>query len=106
MDIADKIKYVRSEIAQVSQEEFAKRINVTRNTIKNWENGISKPTTNHILLISILYNISTDYLLLDNAPEALSLFGLNDKKYNLLKSLIELYSEGISKDEKIKRNRK
>lgn len=106
MDIADKIKYIRSEIAQVSQEEFAKRINVTRNTIKNWETGISKPTTNHSLLISILWNVSTDYLLLDEAPEALSLFGLSNEKYSLLRSLIEIYSEGMGTNEKTKGDRK
>lgn len=99
MDIADKIKYIRTDIARTSQDEFAKRINVTRNTVKNWESGISKPTINHILLISILWGISTDFLLINNAPEALSLFGLSDEKYDLLFSLIKIYREEIKINE-------
>lgn len=97
MDLADKIKYIRTDIAKISQEDFAKSLNVTRNTVKNWESGISTPTINHILLISILWGLSTDYLLFDDAPEALSLFGLSDEKYELLSSLIELYRRKESK---------
>lgn len=99
MDIADKIKYIRTNIAKISQDDFAKTINVTRNTVKNWESGISKPTVNHILHISILWGLSTDYLLIDDAPEALSLFGLSDEKYNLLSALIKLYREEANRDE-------
>lgn len=98
MDIADKIKYIRTDIAKISQDDFAKSINVTRNTVKNWESGISKPTTNHILLIAILWGISTDYLLMNDSPESLSLFGLSDEKYNLLNMLIKIYRERKNND--------
>lgn len=93
MDIADKIKYTRINVVKISQGDFAKSINVTRNTVKNWESGISKPTVNHILLISILWGLSTDYLLIDDALEAISLFRLSDEKYHLLSSLTKIYRE-------------
>lgn len=99
MDIADKIKYIRTNIAKISQDDFARHLNVTRNTVKNWESGISKPTINHIILISISWGVSTDYLLIDDAPESLSLYGLNDEKYNLLLTLIKIYRERINNNE-------
>lgn len=89
MDIADKIKFLRVNVAQLSQNSFASKINVTRNTIKNWESGASKPTVSHIVLISLLCDVSTDYLIFDNCPYELSLNGLSNDDYKLLSDLIE-----------------
>ena len=36
MDIADKIKFLRTNILDISQDKFAKKIAVTRATINNW----------------------------------------------------------------------
>lgn len=35
MDIADKIKFLRTNILDISQDKFAKKIAVTRATINN-----------------------------------------------------------------------
>ena len=35
MDIADKIKFLRTNILDLSQDKFAKKIDVTRSTINN-----------------------------------------------------------------------
>ena len=40
MDIADKIKFLRTNILDLSQDKFAKKIDVTRSTINNWEQGL------------------------------------------------------------------
>ena len=37
MDIADKIKFLRTNILDISQDKFAKKIAVTRATINNWD---------------------------------------------------------------------
>ena len=42
MDIADKIKFLRTNILDLSQDKFAKKIDVTRATINNWEQGVSQ----------------------------------------------------------------
>lgn len=42
MTIADKIKEIRKE-EDVSQEEFSVMLEVTRQTISNWENGTAVP---------------------------------------------------------------
>ena len=38
--IADKIKYART-IKKLTQEQVAEDLNVSRQTISNWENGVS-----------------------------------------------------------------
>ena len=46
-----------------SQEEFAERMNVSRQAISRWENGTALPDANNILQLSKLFNVTADYLL-------------------------------------------
>lgn len=93
MDTADKIKFLRTQKLKMGQNIFAKKIDVTRKTIINWENGTSKPTVAHIMMISILCNVTTDYLIFDNHPLELSLKEIDDEEYILLKSIIEYFTK-------------
>ena len=49
-----------------SQEEFAEKLNVSRQAISRWENGAASPDAQNILQISKLFGVSADYLLNDN----------------------------------------
>lgn len=62
MEIGTQIKKYRSEM-ELSQEELAERIYVTRQTISNWENGKSYPDIHSLLLLGSLFNISLDQLI-------------------------------------------
>lgn len=46
----------------LSQEELAEKIYVTRQTISNWENNKSYPDIHSLLLLSSIFNISLDQL--------------------------------------------
>lgn len=87
-DTAEKIKDLRTNTLNLSQDQLAKKINVSRKTISNWENGASNPSTEILLLLALLSNVTTDYLIYDNHPLELSLNGIGDKEYNMLKELI------------------
>ena len=39
MNTAERIKMIRAE-RKISQEELAERVNVSRQTISKWENGL------------------------------------------------------------------
>ena len=41
MDLGKKIMTMRNE-KNLSQEQLAEKLNVTRQTISNWENGVSQ----------------------------------------------------------------
>ena len=60
--IADKIKNART-IKKLTQEQVAEDLNVSRQTISNWENGKSLPDIVSIIRMSELYDLSLDELL-------------------------------------------
>ncbi|WP_417091424.1 helix-turn-helix transcriptional regulator, partial [Marvinbryantia sp.] len=61
MEIGTQIKKYRLA-SELSQEELAEKIYVTRQTISNWENGRNYPDVKSLLLLSSLFNISLDIL--------------------------------------------
>ena len=46
-----------------SQEDLADKLNVSRQTVSKWETGQSTPEMDKLILISKLFDISTDELL-------------------------------------------
>ncbi|SFH95190.1 helix-turn-helix domain-containing protein, partial [Pisciglobus halotolerans] len=57
-----RLKQKRNEL-QMTQEEVAEKIHVSRQTISNWENGRNLPDINSLVLISEIYAISLDELM-------------------------------------------
>jgi len=62
MEIGAKLKDARME-AGLTQENVAEEIQVSRQTISNWENEKSYPDIISVIYLSNLYNISLDDLL-------------------------------------------
>ena len=62
MELNAQIKKYRSSL-NLSQEELAEKLYVTRQTISNWENGKSYPDIHSLLLLSSLFNVSLDQLI-------------------------------------------
>ncbi len=83
MEIGTQIRKYRSA-QELSQEELAERIYVTRQTISNWENGKSYPDVHSLLLLSSLFHVSLD---------------------QLVKGDIEIMKQEINKEEVAKFNR-
>lgn len=54
MEIGTQIKKYRLA-SELSQEELAEKIYVTRQTISNWENGRNYPDVKSLLLLSSLF---------------------------------------------------
>ena len=62
MELQNQIKKYRTNM-ELSQEELAEKVYVTRQTISNWENGKSYPDIHSLLLLSNLFGISLDQLI-------------------------------------------
>lgn len=62
MTTGDKILKLRKE-AGLSQEVFAEKLGVSRQSVSKWESGVSVPETDKILAMSEMFRVSTDYLL-------------------------------------------
>ena len=62
MDLGKKIMTMRNE-KNLSQEQLAEKLNVTRQTISNWENGKFYPDIDSLVNLSKFFNVSIDVLL-------------------------------------------
>ncbi|MBQ9002800.1 MAG: helix-turn-helix domain-containing protein [Eggerthellaceae bacterium] len=61
MEVGKNIRDQR-ESAGISQEELARRIFVSRQTVSNWETGKTYPDVQSLLLLSNLFGVSVDSL--------------------------------------------
>ena len=67
VDIGGKIKKSRTD-AEITQEQAAQALGISRQTISNWENERSYPDIVSVLKMSDLYSVSLDYLLKGEDP--------------------------------------
>lgn len=61
MELGKQIKKYRME-ANLSQEELADKVFVSRQTISNWENDKNYPDINSLVLMSEVFHVSLDHL--------------------------------------------
>lgn len=62
MELHTQIKKYRTNL-NLSQEELAEKVYVTRQTISNWENNKNYPDIHSLVLLSSVFNISLDQLI-------------------------------------------
>ena len=63
-NIGEKIVNLRKE-NNLTQDELANKLNVSRQSISKWESGLSLPEISNLLLISEIFNCTIDSLLLE-----------------------------------------
>ncbi len=66
MKLEEKLMKLRKEHAW-SQEEFADKLNVTRQTVSKWELGQTTPDTDNLTKIASIFGVSVNDLLDENA---------------------------------------
>lgn len=64
MTFGEKLQKLRKEKGW-TQEQLASQISVSRQSLSKWELDASLPDTEHIIQLSKLFNVSTDYLLME-----------------------------------------
>ena len=64
MTCGEKITLIRKE-NNLTQEQFAEMMNVSRQSVSKWELGTAYPDTEKLIRISKLFSCSLDYLLKD-----------------------------------------
>jgi len=66
MTISESLKEKRKEY-QLTQEQVAEKIFVSRKTISNWETGKTIPDIDSVIRLANLFNLSLDNLLLEGS---------------------------------------
>lgn len=89
---ADRIKALR-EARGWTQAELARKMNMTRNGINSWEQGLSMPSSPSLVDLARLFSVSTDYLLGVENYSAVNVTGLNEADVALLAQLADRLRE-------------
>ena len=89
---AERIKALR-EARGWTQAELARRMNMTRNGINSWEQGLSMPSPPSLVDLARLFSVSTDYLLGVENYSAVNVTGLNEEDVALLARLADRLRE-------------
>jgi len=67
IDIANRLYGLRKN-SNLSQEELAEKIGVSRQAVSKWERAEASPDTDNLILLAKLYNVSLDELLSTEEP--------------------------------------
>lgn len=78
-DMGDRMRFIREVVFSLSQTQFGKYMEVTRNTAKYWDEG--QINVDKILKISQRTNISMDFMIRDNNPLTLQTQGMSEALY-------------------------
>lgn len=62
MTMAEKIQALR-QAQNLSQEQLAERLEVSRQSVSKWESGQSRPDMDKLVILAELFAVPTDYLL-------------------------------------------
>ncbi|ENK0839260.1 helix-turn-helix transcriptional regulator [Clostridium botulinum] len=100
-EIKDRLKYERLR-KDLNQTEMAKLLNVSKQTVSNWENGNRIPDTLTLSKLADFFNCSVDYILgrSENRNGVISKANIdgNNYEFELDKSI---FPNGISREQMI-----
>lgn len=88
-DVGDRMRFIREVVFSLSQTQFGKYMEVTRNTAKYWDEG--QINVDKILKISQRTNISMDFMIRDNNPLTLQTQGMSEALYLAVMTNCVLY---------------
>lgn len=86
--IADRIKFLREQ-QKMTQTELSKRLGITRSSVNAWEIGISVPSTQYIVELAAIFQVSTDYLLGVSATVTLPVDDLSEQDVQMVYQLLD-----------------
>ncbi len=86
--IAERITELRTARGW-TQAELARRLNMTRNGVNSWEQGLSMPSPAFLVELAKTFSVSTDYLLGIECLNSINVTGLTERDVAILTELAE-----------------
>ena len=71
-----------------SQIDLAKKINITKQSVSNWENDNIQPSIEMLVKLAQVFSVSTDYLLGLEERRYLEITGLSDEEISHIRLVI------------------
>lgn len=86
--ISERVKFLREQ-QNMTQFELARKLSITRSSVNAWEMGISVPSTQYIVELANIFQVSTDYLLGVDVSATINVTGLSEQDIQVLQILTE-----------------
>ena len=88
INFGNKLKLLRLQ-DNMTQEQLAQKLNLTKSGISAYETGLRLPSYDVLIRIAKIFNVSTDYLLGLEHKQEVDLSGLSQEEINALLNLIK-----------------
>ena len=88
VDFGARLKGLRTG-KNLSQEQLAKRVRITKSMISAYETSMRMPSYDVLVRIALLFNVSVDYLLGVREYDTLNVSGLTDRQKSILSDMID-----------------
>lgn len=98
-DFGLRLKQLR-ENNRLSQDDLSKRIHKSKSVISGYENNIKTPPIDVLISLSLIYNVSLDYLVGIDKKEMISIEELNEQQKNLIYTLLTQFKCNNSRTSK------
>ncbi len=83
-----RIKELRIALG-LNQVEFGKMLNVTKQSVSNWENENIQPSIDVLVRVCTVFSVSADYLLGLNSRRTLDVTGLSGEQIAHLQCIVD-----------------
>ena len=84
LELVEKLQKLRKD-NNLSQEQLAEKIGVSRQAISKWERGEATPDSDNLICLAKIYNISLDELISSKEEKGNNNMNEESKKTELMK---------------------
>ena len=82
---------------RLNQVELAKRLNVSKQCVSNWENDNILPSVTMLIQLADFFGVTTDFLLGRETDDAINVDGLTDEQTAHIRMLVKDLAEANRK---------
>ena len=93
VNFGKRLKMLRKE-SRMTQDELARKLNVTKSIISYYELGDRTPSADILVKLAYIFNVSTDYLLGIKYERILDVTGVRDEEIAIITRLIDNIKKG------------
>ena len=90
LKISERIQELRNRY-NITQSDLARKMRVTRSSVNAWEMGISIPSTEKLIDLSLFFNVSLDYIVGKDDVFILNISKLSNEEKDLVVKLVEMF---------------
>ena len=88
LNVAERISYLREKY-NMTQTDLANKLGISRSAVNSWEMSISSPSISNIIEMSIIFNVTTDYILSTSNKILVDISDLGNKEREVVLQMID-----------------